>query len=294
MSKNIRLNQELSYLKGKKQFKLQELMETFQISKRTALRDIQDLEEMGLPLYSEPGRGGGYHILPQERLIPITMSQSEVEALFYALKALQDISSSPFDNSYHAIIKKLQDNLSQEQLAQLEQTLAVIDYYKVPAVNNPKYLPALLRGILEGRVLRVTYDQYEVVEKNLQFYDLYFREGVWFSHAYDSESGTWAVYRCDCIKKVERIGQQGLERQKLTILLEEHEKAFRTIPFRCRLTPFGKELFAKNHYESMYLVQEGDEVYLQGYYNSSELHYLTHYLVEYGKHLNSKRPIWLI
>ncbi len=35
-------------------------MQAFNISKRTALRDIQELEVMGLALYVENGRYGGY------------------------------------------------------------------------------------------------------------------------------------------------------------------------------------------------------------------------------------------
>lgn len=48
MKKSERLNQELIFLSDKKRFNLQDLMDNFQISKRTALRDIASLEELGL------------------------------------------------------------------------------------------------------------------------------------------------------------------------------------------------------------------------------------------------------
>ena len=53
MKKADRLNQELIYLSYRNSFNLNELTTKFQISERTALRDIAELEEMGLPLYSE-------------------------------------------------------------------------------------------------------------------------------------------------------------------------------------------------------------------------------------------------
>ena len=51
MKKSERLNKELMFLNNKKSFNLIDLMNEFGISKRTALRDIQDLEELCLSLY---------------------------------------------------------------------------------------------------------------------------------------------------------------------------------------------------------------------------------------------------
>lgn len=56
MKKTERIQQELFFLNGKSQFNLKEVMDEFNISKRTALRDIQELERLGLPIYSEYGR----------------------------------------------------------------------------------------------------------------------------------------------------------------------------------------------------------------------------------------------
>ena len=46
MKKSERLTQELLYLQGKTTFPLADLMKTFAISKRTAVRDVQSLEEL--------------------------------------------------------------------------------------------------------------------------------------------------------------------------------------------------------------------------------------------------------
>ncbi|WP_311134426.1 HTH domain-containing protein [Lactococcus lactis] len=50
IKKAERIQQELFFLNGKSQFKLKEIMDEFNISKRTALRDIQELERLGLPI----------------------------------------------------------------------------------------------------------------------------------------------------------------------------------------------------------------------------------------------------
>ena len=60
MKKTERINQMLRFINQKQRFTLQDLVHEFQISKRTALRDIATLEEIGVPLYAEHGRYGGY------------------------------------------------------------------------------------------------------------------------------------------------------------------------------------------------------------------------------------------
>lgn len=48
-------------------------METFAISKSTALRDIQELETLGMSLYVENGRYGGYRVLQKRCCRPFTL-----------------------------------------------------------------------------------------------------------------------------------------------------------------------------------------------------------------------------
>ena len=51
MKKAERLNRELAYLVNHPFFHLADLMDEFRISRRTALRDITDLADLGLSVY---------------------------------------------------------------------------------------------------------------------------------------------------------------------------------------------------------------------------------------------------
>ncbi len=83
MKKSERLNQELFFLRTHPQFNLNQLMKTFGISKSTALRDIEALENLGVPLYVENGRYGGYRVLNKPLLPPIYFNENEVLAIFF-------------------------------------------------------------------------------------------------------------------------------------------------------------------------------------------------------------------
>lgn len=291
MQKNIRLNQELIYLKDKHSFQLKDLIEKFNISKRTALRDIEELENMGLALYAENGRGGGYRIISQNQLIPITITQNELEAIFYSLKALQKITQTPFDNDYPAIAEKLLSKLSKNQVERIKQTLAVIDYYNVTAVNHPRFLSEILSSIINEQVVMIHYTQNGEQDCQVQFFDLFFREGIWFCHGLQPQRSQWSIYRCDYITDLSIAHSvSGQPRSQLKQLLQEHERDFRYLPFRCRLTPGGKEKFLKSHYETMELVENENGIFLKGFYNPQELGYLIHYLIEFGKNLIIEEP----
>ena len=99
MKRAERLNQELIFLSSKKSFNLSDLIKEFNISKRTALRDIQDLELMGLPFYVENGRNGGYKLINEKLLIPIYFDLGEITSIFFALKSLEALSTTPFEKS---------------------------------------------------------------------------------------------------------------------------------------------------------------------------------------------------
>ena len=60
MNKTIRLYNLIEFCNNNRNFKLKDVMEEFKISKSTTLRDIKDIQELGVPLYSNGGKNGGF------------------------------------------------------------------------------------------------------------------------------------------------------------------------------------------------------------------------------------------
>lgn len=86
MNKSERLNNMMLFLNDKNSFNLRDLMEKYNISKSTALRDIESLERIGMPIYSQHGRNGYYGILRNRLLSPIVFNIDEV--LHYIFQCL--------------------------------------------------------------------------------------------------------------------------------------------------------------------------------------------------------------
>ncbi|WP_461671266.1 helix-turn-helix transcriptional regulator, partial [Mycobacterium tuberculosis] len=106
MKKYESLYKIMSYAYHHDRFTLRDLMTEFSISKSTALRYVKSLEDIGVPLYSEPGRYGGYKIMDTYAVPPITLTPQETYALFFALKTIESLGAMPFKAEYNAIRQK--------------------------------------------------------------------------------------------------------------------------------------------------------------------------------------------
>ncbi|KIL17741.1 helix-turn-helix transcriptional regulator [Bacillus pumilus] len=291
MKKSERLNQELIFLSDKYSFQLKDLETEFGISKRTALRDMEELESMGLAFYVEPGRHGGYRLVKQSPLVPIYFNTDEVQAIFFALKALDLVSATPFKKSYSQIRQKLFATLSDERKQMITETLDVIHYYNVAPVSEQNHLELILQAMMEDQIVKMTYTQYENKRIRLQFLELFYRNGIWFTKAYDVQNKKWDIYRCDFMKDlIIEEGRDTFTKEELKALQIEYEKTYHDISFKCRLTEQGKEKFLKNHYPNMRLEIVDDTPYIMGGYNQEELSYMTHYLISFGKHVKIEYP----
>lgn len=288
MTKAERLNQELIFLSNLSIFHLTDLTTTFQISKRTALRDIAELEAMGLSFYTENGRYGGYHIIHRQLMIPVTFSLEETNAIFFALKALSALSATPFEKPYQHIYDKLMATLPKPQQQAVAKLQASVHYYKVPSITSPKFLDLILTSILSPQALTITYHQQR---QTIQVFDLLYRHGIWFCNIYGFTTKRWATFRCDQITTCQTAPDQAiLSHQQLAQLQIQYEANYHNIPFECTLTPLGVELFQKNNYPNMHLKTSGSQTYLYGGYNQAEFDYMVQYLITLGPNVQIQSP----
>lgn len=292
MNKAERLNQELIFLGTKDFFQIKDLMNEFEISKRTALRDISDLENMGMAFYVENGRFGGFHLLKQKLLIPITFNLEEVNAIFFAINALSLLSATPFEKSYKHIYDKLLATLPQDQQTYVDKLQRDVSYYKVPSITVPNFLNLILQSILEEKIIDITYHQFAKKQQQLQVYNLLYRHEIWFCDAYDLKEKRWGTYRCDKIKQcaLSSTSQKSLSHEQLYQLKQNYESNYHDIPFECTLTPLGKELFQKNNYPNMQLHETKDKIIMSGGYNQDEFDYMIQYLISLGKNVKIIYP----
>lgn len=290
MKKSERLNQELIYLSYRSQFHLKELQNEFHISERTALRDISELESMGLSFYVEKGRYGAYHLIQQRLWTPIRFNLEEINAIFFAIKALKRMSATPFSNAYQQIYHKLMDNLPKNRRDQVIKKQSYVFYREQPSLHNIKYFQLLIKAAEDNLVLKIENHQYFLQKQNVQVKEIFYQTGNWFCQVYALNLDEWFILRCDKILNCEIASAKGKSRSILNKKFESYQKTYYKYPFKCKLTKFGKEKVLLNMYPKMKIAEKDDAIYLEGRFAKPDFDYLVDYLIGLGSDIKIVSP----
>ncbi|PGU36338.1 transcriptional regulator [Bacillus cereus] len=294
MKKVERLNQMLRFINQKQTFTLKDLMDEFQISKRTALRDIASLEEMGVPLFAEYGRYGGYRLIKSMTLPPISFTNHEVFALYFAMQALSSFVSIPFQISLRSINKKFLDSVSSKQREQIENLQKRVSFFHSEQAHECGYLEEILLAAVQNRALTINYvTPKQTTMRRIQPISIYAMKGYWYCQAYDLDKSAYRVFRCDRIRSSEIVdAQDSLDLENINIhnahvLWKATEQA---IQFKCSITAKGIEIFKQQQYPSMRLWEAHEGTYLIGTYEPAEIDFIISYLASFSKTIKIIEP----
>ena len=107
MNKRERQNKLVLAIQENKQITASELASNLNVSKRTILRDIQDLEDQGVKILAKHGKLGGYQLQETPNSYEIELTENQLSALFLVLNESQSYTTLPYREEINAIIKKV-------------------------------------------------------------------------------------------------------------------------------------------------------------------------------------------
>ena len=292
MRKSERLHDMMIYLNGKNSFNLKDIIKKYHISKSTALRDIQSLESIGMPIYSQQGRNGYYGILPNRLLSPIVFTVDEMYALYFAMLTLRDYQTTPFHFSVTALKNKFEMCLSDEKKNQLRKMESILRMGGIKHFNESKYLKDILSFSIENRVCEIEYTKNSTpLTYYVQFFNISSSFGQWYTTTFNFESEKPIVFRCDKISSIKEctnyVAKDLSEFDTSGFALFKSTDA---IDFRVEITRKGVDQFYKENYPSMKLEKIDNRFYINGYYNPGEESFISKYLISYGKQIISVSP----
>ncbi|HEX6508676.1 MAG TPA: YafY family protein [Chloroflexota bacterium] len=205
MSRTARLLEILITLQAKSRFTVAEMAAEFEVSRRTMLRDLQALSEMGVPLAATPGPGGGYSVIRGRRMLPLTLSSDEAIGVVLSYEAFLQYAQSPFMAESFSAITKLRNAMPPEVVRELDRVherVAVVQ--QAPSYDAP-LLAELLRAALDGVHLEIVYESLSRVATRLIYpYGLFAAQGFWYCACYDYERASSVALRADRIQTLER------------------------------------------------------------------------------------------
>ncbi len=247
MSRTGRLLEIMITLNTTNRFTVNELAVQFSVSRRTMLRDLQLLSEMGVPLSATPGPHGGYTVMRSQQLPPIMLSPIEAVALILSYEAFEQYPDGPFAKENLATLTKLRSILPPEVVQE-------VDHYRERiAVESPPrdYKTPFIREILQASINRVhveiEYDSRSGLSSRVIFpYGLVATNGFWYCPSYCYTREEDAYFRADRILNVKRredFVEPAPNDMSVQRLLKKEPKQLRNrLPFRVYLTKTGCKL----------------------------------------------------
>lgn len=109
-----------------------ELARRFEVSPRTIYRDIEMLSAVGVPVYAEMGRGGGFRLTEGYFLPPIMFSEREATALLVGGALLRRLRATPFAAELDTATRKVLASLPEQMRAALLRTGQAIGFEPLP------------------------------------------------------------------------------------------------------------------------------------------------------------------
>ena len=118
LKKISRITAILTQLQSKKILTATYLAGKFQISKRTIYRDLKTLEEAGVPIISENGKG--FSIMDGYRIPPVMFTEKEALALITGDSIISKQKDASFRNEFGNAITKIKSVLRSSTLLDIE------------------------------------------------------------------------------------------------------------------------------------------------------------------------------
>ena len=239
MKKVERINTIMRYINNRAHFTISEIMREFNISRSTAVRDIKEIETMGMPLVAEVGRDGGYSVLNNSVLPNVHFTDNEIKALFIAFMATRN-QQLPYLKSRQSLAEKLLGLLSENQqddLVLLNQILL----FEGTNPNNPDLLDLsdLPHPTLEKLIQILLLDSYLLVtikeEKVIRSYSifllhLYREKNLWLIEGFDLKEEKRGIFPVDNITNVEPYPiKNRVSKKKILEKLKEQDEVFNLI-----------------------------------------------------------------
>ncbi|MDU4694459.1 MAG: HTH domain-containing protein [Paenibacillus sp.] len=254
MKKVERINTIMRYINNRSHFTITEIMREFHISRSTAIRDIREIEALGMPLVAEVGRDGGYSVMHNSILPVVRFTDTEIKALFIAFMATRN-AQLPYLKSRQSLAEKLLGLISKNQ----QDDLVLLDEILLFEGTNPHnpdllelsdlphpMLEKLIQNLLLDNYLWITLEEgKEINSYPIFLLHLYHEKSLWLMEAYDLQEEKKKLFTVDQLTQVEPYSpKKRMSRKKILELLGKQEEEMNLV---LELGPYAIAQYKKYH-----------------------------------------------
>lgn len=126
----------------------------FEVSTRTIERDLLALQAAGVPIWAQPGPGGGYALNVDTTLPPLNLTPAEAVAIATALAVTR---AMPFAEAGQSALTKLTGVMAASPRAAASRLISHIRVIQGPGGVDGADTPLLQKALLDGVAVDLTY-----------------------------------------------------------------------------------------------------------------------------------------
>ncbi|MFD2444624.1 helix-turn-helix transcriptional regulator [Bacillus sp. CGMCC 1.16607] len=213
MKKMNRLFELLNYINDIKRFSTQDLVEHFSVSKRTIIRDLKILEDMGVPIYSTTGPNGGYEILQAAKVPSIPLSMEEATGVLLSYEMLELYPDSPFKKDHIPTVSKIRASLPRNLLNEVDEFKKRILLDVPHRTTKNIFLKELLLAAISKTIINIEYESKSgCTRRNIYPFGIYMSNGLWYCGCYCYKRQEHVTLRVDRIVSLEELDDNHLEK----------------------------------------------------------------------------------
>jgi predicted DNA-binding transcriptional regulator YafY len=203
----VRLTAILTQLQTKRLLTASELASKFSVSVRTIYRDIKTLEQAGVPIITEEGKG--YTIMEHYRIPPIMFTESQANALILSEQLVLKTKDASFIKEYLEAIDKIKAVLKYDikNKADLltERTRFTQNFNNERTSNNLSVLQFALTNFFLTRIEYIN-EAKKFSQRIIEPFALLSTEN-WLLIAWCRLRNEFRFFRLDRIKKLEVLAE---------------------------------------------------------------------------------------
>ncbi|MBJ6363750.1 helix-turn-helix transcriptional regulator [Paenibacillus sp. GCM10012307] len=178
------------------------LADKLEVSRRTILRDIQSLTELGVPVYALNGVKGGYRLMEGYTLPPLQLDTNEALTLLLSLDSMTAYADTPFNKERWTVMDKVKSILSPETLNKVAPLLKHMTVEVPRRSYTVPHLSRLMELTAQAKWVSVFYrSQSHQRTLLIRPQRIYAAHGFWYCETYSQ------IHREERLLRVDRMSQ---------------------------------------------------------------------------------------
>ncbi len=251
---------------------------------------------MGLPIYAEQGRHGGYTVLSNAILPPILFTEEEAVSIFFAFQSLHYYRDLPFNTEMKSVSQKLYDSLQKEAKKKVDTLQSYMAFWNPKRAITTPLLTDVLEAIIKQSQLHIQYESKSgITSKHVQPIGVYAHDGLWYMPALLLSNEKILLFRVDRIHAIEASDESHKTTMNLQQWLESAYEPQHPIRLYVELSSEGvRQCLSEPHLEKAVVLLSDGTGYIDTIIDQGELQFNSSLFFRLGPHAIVKEPQALI